>query len=207
MTEGYQQKGKGKRRKKPRIIELPEDLRITDKDYSDYLEHAKKSGTFYAIKFVKSTGEIREKLMQKGYVDEPVTVVKTDDSVKEVNIIQDTLDYLVENHLVDDEMIAEHIVSSKRNSGRGNFDILRRLHRKKLPEHVIEEVMAEYDDEHEELNDNSPIVKSGNQYQRRSSFRKEQDPFKKKQKIYQFLQGRGFSGEEIRTYMEEYYDD
>lgn len=207
MTKGYQKKNTGRSRKKPRIIELPEDLRITDKEYQDYFDHAKKSGTFYAIKFIKSTGEIREKLIGKGYVDEPVEVVSDDETVKEINIIQETLDYLVENHLVDDEMIAEHIVSSKRNSGRGNFDILRRLHRKKLPEHIIEQVMEEYEDEDDELNDNSPIVKSGHQYQRRSSFRKEEDPFKKKQKLYLFLQGRGFDGSEIRTYMEEYYDD
>ena len=204
MTAGYQKK---RQRKKPRTIELPEDLRITDKEYQDYFDHAKKSGTFYAIKFGKSTGEIREKLIGKGYVDEPVEVIHADESVVKVHLIQDTIDYLVENHLVDDEMIAEHIVSSKRSSGRGNLDILRRLKRKKIPEHIIEQVMEEYEDEDDELNDNSPIVKSGYQYQRRSSFRKEQDPFKKKQKLYLFLQGRGFGGSEIRTYMEEYYHD
>src|SRR5699024_10842958 len=129
-------------RKKPRIIEIPESLEVTQEEFEDYLLHAKRSALHYALNSGKTSGQIKEKLIDKGYIDEPVKII-AEDSISERNIIQEVLEYLSTSCLVNDVEIAEYITHTQKRAGKGNREIRRKLLDKKISEDIIQETLVD----------------------------------------------------------------
>ena len=207
--------------KKARTVEIPEDRRLDEKTYNELANHAKNSGIYYCTTSAKSKQEIREKLTAKGYVEEDITVYPTPPSEDKpgstdshnvfnahtagkeftANIIEDTIRHLELLVLLDDKFLARNIVESMLHKGKGAQEMRRKLREKKIDPDIAEEHINALNDNTEGIS--AAIEKAVLSYQRKSAYRKEQDEYKRQQKLFSFLMGRGFSTDQIKNYLDD----
>lgn len=188
--------------KKPRMVSIPENRVITPEDYADISEHARKSAFYYASERGKTSGEIRQKLLDKGYVDGYVYVaadMSSDEGRAAYDIITDTIEMLDDALMIHDEQIAEDTVRGMLDRGKGSREIREKLHRRLLASDIIESSVASIDDE-DEMQSLRDIAQ---RYMERSTYQKTEDAFSRRQKLSAFLARRGFSYEQINRFTDE----
>lgn len=187
--------------KKPRIVTIPEDNKLTQAEYKDLSEHARKSALFYATSRGRSAGEIREKLIAKGYVDNDVFIVNKDDRNEVIgssDIISETIEHLEDCLLLDDEELAQNISDNYQNKGKGEREIKRRMRDRKIDQSLIDKTLESITEE-----DNlEAVTYAAELYTSKSSYTREENPYKQKQKLFAHLSRRGFDTGTIKDYME-----
>lgn len=123
--------------------------------------------------------ELKRKLVQKGF-SPPVT-----DSV---------IDELREKSLLNDRVYALKFANDKHNLKQwGPRKIESALFKKGVPKPIINEVMQELKQEINPVNTCLELV-----LKRRRHFLREPDLFKRKQKIFRYLAGKGYSSDQIK---------
>ena len=121
--------------------------------------------------------EIRKKLLFKGYLSEVADAV---------------CEKLVESRLIDDNYIAERIVSSMTSSGRGRYAVAQKLRARGIEKEDSEAALESISDEEQASSARSLALKLMKKY---SSLDKRQ----RKQKLSQALARRGFSWDSIES--------
>jgi len=120
--------------------------------------------------------------------------------------VQKVIDQLLKYDYINDEIYAEkYIKDAKRIKKHGNIKIKHNLMQKGVDENIISKILA---DTHEELEDSNwdNIVKLCRK--KRKSYIG-QEPYKIKQKLYQYLSRRGYVSGEIKKaieYVESHQD-
>lgn len=201
-------KQRKRRSKRARKIEIPEDYIITDEEYADYFQHAKNSSLFYLSRFDRNSNEIRQKLYEKGYPEGEVTVRGKDGETRDVNMVEDTVDFLIDASMIDDENYVEYNLLRYLDSGKGLNFIRRKLVFEKrvdptLWEETIEKLSEEIDEKTSER-----IESVARQVMNRSTYKKKNE-FDRRGYLYQFLARRGFNSGDITEWIQknEDYDD
>lgn len=183
------------------MVTVPENRRLTEAEYIDLYDHARKSAVFYATSRGRSSGEIHEKLISKGYVDGSVSIVDKEDPetvLYDSNIIDETIDHLEDCLLLDDEELAENISQSYQERGKGKQEIMRRLRDRKIDDTLIEKTIETITEE-----DNlDSLIYAAELYTSKSNYTQEENPYKRKQKLFAHLSRRGFDIGTINKYME-----
>lgn len=185
--------------KKARVIEIPDDLTITGKQYQEYTEHAYKSASWYVAAYNKNSFEIREKLLNKGYIDDQVTVKHDNGETTYHNLIEETFKKLSENHMLDDMEYVKEFIQNGINNGRSLNALKTKLRNKKIPYQMIEDALQDDSldlDEEYGLNKQASIIVRSGSFQRL-------DEFKKKQKLVRSLATKGFDMGEVYSWINE----
>lgn len=195
--------------KKARVIEIPEDRPLTMQEYEDYAKHAVNSCIWTLSRWIQSEQQLRDKLRRKGYVDRPVPVeyigtVFDDDlsGIRHINIIQEAIDTLVSQAYLDDTLTAQNLAKRELQRGKGATAIRKKLMEKQYKKEDIEQALASIDDSEDVA---YAVEKAANRYMRSATYRKEQEPFLRKQKLMKRLLTRGFNMSDINTYFDEVY--
>ncbi len=149
---------------------------------AEELSAVKESCYRYLSRRDHASSELKKKLIKKGFGEQ---------------IITDVLHELAEKGYLDDEQFALKFANEKGELNRwGPKKIKSALYKKGLSKNIIEKVVKT-------VSDNLPqdqicvdlVLK------RKCHFLREEDPYKRKQKIYMYLAGRGFPGSVINQSM------
>lgn len=126
-----------------------------------------------------SSFELKQKVAKKGY--------------KESDIVQ-VLQNLADNGYLDDKSFATKFIEEKTELNQwGPKKIRSHLYKKGINRSIIEEVLTEKTDHLQQQQICVDLV-----MKRKRHFLREEDEYKRKQKIYRYLAGRGFSGSVIK---------
>lgn len=159
-------------------VELTPSLfkKLTD---SEEYQSVKESGLRYLGRRDHSSSELQQKLLKKGYPQKHVE-----------NVVQE----LAQKGYINDAGFAQKFATEKAELNRwGPKKIAAALYKKGLPKKIVDQVVKNV---RESLPQQQICVDLA--LKRKNHFLREQDPYKRQQKIYRFLAGRGFNGEEIK---------
>lgn len=183
--------------KKAREIVIPEDRPLSYKEFSDIREHAIRSSAWYGSEYRRSKHQIVEKLIRKGYTREPVLFVDHTGEEHSHDIIEEVLDILTSSLVVNDEDYARGLVERYRLSNRGDNFIRMKLKEAGIDSELAETAIEANKDEDELL---ERIDNEAERFKRRSTYFKEDNIFKKEQKLTRHLASRGFSFDDIASW-------
>ncbi len=105
------------------------------------------------------------------------------------------MEFLMKNHFVDDVRFAEAYARDKHRFNRwGKLKIIQMLRQKQLSENAIKQALAVLPDE-ESVETCMELLRQKNRVL------KEEDPYKRKMKLFRFAVGRGFDFETVNRCM------
>lgn len=119
-------------------------------DCEKLLKHARNSASWYFMNGYRTEYRVRQKIIDKGFPDEYVTVIDGDD----VHFIDEAIQHCHELHLVDDSEVARHIVTTESSKGHGISYIKQKIFMEGISRNDSEEFIHEFFD-HEEAFDNA----------------------------------------------------
>lgn len=131
------------------------------------------------------SGELRTKLYRKNF-----TKAAIDHAISECWRLR----------LLDDEQFARDLCRELYSRGYGPYQIKMRMRRKGMPDDLVFEAMDFTEEEEPEAGDEAARMAFANKLRLLS---REEDPWKKREKLYRYMMSRGFSGDTIKELLEE----
>lgn len=191
--------------RQPKRVEIPEDRRLSVEEYEKLTKHAKNSASYSCGMSLKSEREVRDKLMLKGYVEDDV-IVTTEYSENTANIIDEVIEYLEGVHLLNEDRLAEKIIETLLDKGKGYREIQRKMFEKKIDKDIAEHHLEALDEDSGEAIAEA-LDSAVEAIQRKGNYRNEDDPIKRRQKLYRLLISRGFNVGEVKAKVDEIEED
>lgn len=176
--------------KKARQIEIPETRNLTWEEYSDFNSHAIASSMWYASNYTRNSNQIREKLYAKGYPKDDVAVDLVSGETVYKNMVEDTVDYLVDSLLVDDRQYALSVINSQLSRGFGISKIRAALFMKKVDRDLAQDLLDSLDLDAQTF---EAIDKAARKVLKSSAYLKLESGWPRQQKLTQQLASKGFS--------------
>lgn len=179
--------------KKAKTVEIPADGTLTYDEYKKLAKHAINSASWHAINYRRNSFQIREKLRFKGYRDEDVTYVTNDKKEVSTNIIEDTINFLIDDGMLDDERLAEDFVYSSLSNGKNSLTSVRnKMMLKLFPKDMIDQAINNYIETYDNNSDEEALNNAASKIVRSGSFYR-LDSQKKNQKFVRTLVSKGFN--------------
>lgn len=185
--------------KKARTIHIPDNRVIDEKTYQEYSDHAYKSASWYITAYNKNSFEIKDKLIQKGYIDDDVIVKHNNKQQTLHNMIEETLQKLKDNYMLDDLEYIKEFIQSGINNNKSLNSLKTKLRNKKIPYVLIEKAL---EDSSLELDETDGLDRQASIIIRSGSFQK-LDDFNKKQKLVRRLVSKGFDMGDIYSWIDD----
>jgi SOS response regulatory protein OraA/RecX len=176
--------------KKAREIEIPETRNLTWEEYSDFNSHAIASSMWYASNYSRNSNQIREKLYAKGYPRDEVPVDTNSGETIHKNMVEDTVEYLVESLLIDDRQYALSVINSQLSRGFGMSKVRMALSMKKVDRELAQDLLDSLDLEAQNFD---AIDKAAKRVLKSSAYLKLPEGRPRQQKLTQQLASKGFS--------------
>jgi regulatory protein len=144
------------------------------------VEHGYEYALFLLSLRLRTVGEMRDKMAERGY---------------EPEVVEQAMERLLSLRYIDDRRYAEvYLDNFKRFKTYGQFFIKQKMYQKKLPKQVVEEVLAEQLTVDDEIAIAERMLsKSFPEFM----MNKESFSYEEKQKIAHRLAARGFSGQVV----------
>lgn len=188
--------------KKAKTVEIPENRTIDFETYIKLNDHAYKSSLFYVTTYNKNSYQIREKLIQKGYIQDTIIVQYKDGHTEEYNIIDDTLDKLKDQLILDDYQYVKSFLQNGLDSGKSLQSLKNKLFINKIPSEMIDQIL---DSDEIRIDESYGLDKEASKIVRSSSFYK-LDKYKKQQKLLRTLVNKGFKMDEVYAWINDNSD-
>lgn len=183
--------------KEARKVDLTEGQELSWEQYDELATHARNSMMWYTSNYAKTSKELREKLYKKGYPKGEVKVTRWDGTKQEVNIVDETIQWLIDSLIIDDELFAERFAESKKRQKQGRSRVRMALIVKGLDPEMVEPILEKvYSDSDEELR---AYLERELGYLRR----RDTDPWKIRQKLFQKAAGRGWDLDQVGNVLGE----
>lgn len=176
--------------KKAREIEIPETRNLTWEEYSDFNSHAIASSMWYASNYSRNSNQIREKLYKKGYPKDEVAVDTHSGETIYKDMVEDTVEYLIECLLIDDRQYATSVINSQLNRGLGISRIRSALFAKQVDRELADELLDTLDLDDQKFD---AIEKAAQRVLKSSAYLKLAEGWPRQQKLTQQLASKGFS--------------
>lgn len=185
--------------RKAKTVNIPDDRILDEKTYQELSDHAYKSASWYISAYNKNSYEIKEKLLQKGFIDDDIIVNSSFGETSYHNIIEETFKKLTDNYMLDDMEYVKEFIQSGINSGKSLNALKTKLRNKKIPYQMIEEALEDTSldtDEADGLDRQASIISRSGSFQRL-------DEFKKKQTLMRRLVSKGFDMGDIYSWIDD----
>lgn len=180
--------------KKAREIEIPEDRPLTFEEFTDFKNHAYNSSSWYATEYVRTEKQIRDKLLKKGYINGEVDYLNEKGVEESFDIIEWVLEKLRDYLLIDDDALARRFVERELNNGKGAQWIHQKLSAKGISHDRVDELIEEMKSDDVTI---EGVERVAERYMRNSTYLKQPDKYKKRQKLVSHIISRGFSFDDI----------
>lgn len=180
---------------------------IPQAEYDNALEHLINSGTWFAFNTFRSTTEVLDKFLEKGAPDDYVEVVDRTGNVSYRNLPKDAIDYLTENGILDDWDSVQGAIFRQVSAGKGEFKIREYLYRHKFDKDLIERGIREiYHDVLEEEIERKMTTFFHVSIEDSNRFKNAESEAEKREVLYSRFSARGYSGKEIKNWIEDNID-
>lgn len=189
--------------KQARQIEIPENRNLTWEEYLDFSGHAANSSMWYASNYTRNSNQIREKLYAKGYPKGEVEVDLPEGGSDFKDMVEDTVERLVESLLIDDRQYATSVINSQLSRGLGISRIRSALIAKKVDPELAQELLETLDLEDQT---NEAIDRAAKKVVKSSAFLKLEPGWPRQQKLTQQLASKGFSFSDISEWRDNNED-
>lgn len=176
--------------KKAREIEIPETRNLTWEEYSDFNSHAIASSMWYASNYSRNSNQIREKLYKKGYPKDEVAVDTHSGETIYKDMVEDTVEYLIECLLIDDRQYALSVINSQLARGFGLSKVKMALSIKQVDRDLAQELLDTLDLDDQKFD---AIEKAAKRVLKSSAYLKLAEGWPRQQKLTQQLASKGFS--------------
>lgn len=193
-------KRRGKKPKVARTVVIPEDRPLSIEEFVDLRDHAYNSAFWNVTHYSRTEKQVVDKLLSKGYTRGEVFYLNKDGERKALDIISWVLKELKERELLGDEDYTERFVSSKMSQGWGMSRIRMEALRKGIERDTLDKILEEIDFSEEE---NDALGRELERALRSSAVQREENHYKRSQRVMQTLMRKGFSYGDIREKMEE----
>lgn len=177
--------------KKAKQVDVPDRV-LSYEEFTALWNHAVSSATWQAENYLRSAGDILDRLYRKGYPNEPVEYYSKDKSdILSCDIADEVVNHLVEKKVIDEKEFALDKILSMIYSGKSVNHIRQKMRQKRFRDDVIETCINEHLKNNPEYNN-----KSLNRYieimTRSPSFTR-LDPVKRKDRLIRSMSSKGFS--------------
>lgn len=177
--------------KKAKQVDVPDRV-LSYEEFTALWNHAVSSATWQAENYLRSAGDILDRLYRKGYPNEPVEYYSKDKSdILSCDIADEVVNHLVEKKVIDEKEFALDKILSMIYSGKSVNHIRQKMRQKRFRDDVIETCINEHIKNNPEYNN-----KSLNRYieimTRSPSFTR-LDPVKRKDRLIRSMSSKGFS--------------
>lgn len=185
--------------KKAKTVSIPDNRIVDFETYMKLNDHAYKSSLFYVTTYNKNSFQIKEKLLEKGYVNAPIVVSYKDGHTEEYNIIEDTIERLVRQHIIDDEQYVINFIQNGLDSGKSLSSLKNKLYMNKIPTDMVTKIL---DSGYIAIDETDGLDRQATKITNSSSFYK-LDKYKKQQKLLRSLATKGFKVSDIYQWIED----
>lgn len=191
-------------------ITIPESRELTGEEYLKIYEHLRNSAIWYATNMNINSAQIIEKLQKKGLTSDPVHVTYADGARETHYLIDETLAFLQDALLVDDEAYAKRLIEIGLSQGKGFNAIRSTLHQKKVDPELINRLIEEMEegDESKEMRQEA-LEKAYRRALTSQAYKKELAKVERgewgspRSALSRSMASRGFSFSEISDFLDE----
>lgn len=177
--------------KKARQVDVPDRV-LTYEEFTALWDHAVSSATWQAEKYLRSAGDILDRLHRKGYPNEPVEYYSRDKSdILSCDIANEVVSHLVEKGIVDEKEFASDKILSMIYSGKSVNHIRQKMRQKRFEDDIIEECINDHLENNPEYSLRS-LTQQIEILTRSPSFTR-LDPVKRKDRLIRSMSSKGFS--------------
>lgn len=177
--------------KKAKQVDVPDRV-LSYEEFTVLWDHAVSSATWQAENYLRSTGDILDRLHRKGYPNEPVEYYSKDRSdILSCDIADEVVNHLVEKRVIDEkEFVSDKILSMIYSSKSVNH-IRQKMRQKRFRDDIIEECINEHLESNPEYSIRS-LTRQIEMLTRSPSFIR-LDPAKRKDRLIRSMSSKGFS--------------
>jgi recX family len=177
--------------KKAKQVDVPDRV-LSYEEFTALWNHAVSSATWQAENYLRSAGDILDRLYRKGYPNEPVEYYSKDKSdILSCDIADEVVNHLVEKKVIDEKEFALDKILSMIYSGKSVNHIRQKMRQKRFRDDVIETCINEHLKNNPEYN-NKSLNRHIEIMTRSPSFTR-LDPVKRKDRLIRSMSSKGFS--------------
>ena len=177
--------------KKAKQVDVPHRV-LSYEEFTALWNHAVSSATWQAENYLRSAGDILDRLYRKGYPNEPVEYYSKDKSdILSCDIADEVVNHLVEKKVIDEKEFALDKILSMIYSGKSVNHIRQKMRQKRFRDDVIETCINEHLKNNPEYN-NKSLNRHIEIMTRSPSFTR-LDPVKRKDRLIRSMSSKGFS--------------
>jgi recX family len=177
--------------KKAKQVDVPDRV-LSYEEFTALWNHAVSSATWQAENYLRSAGDILDRLYRKGYPNEPVEYYSKDKSdILSCDISDEVVNHLVEKKVIDEKEFALDKILSMIYSGKSVNHIRQKMRQKRFRDDVIETCINEHLKNNPEYN-NKSLNRHIEIMTRSPSFTR-LDPVKRKDRLIRSMSSKGFS--------------
>lgn len=177
--------------KRAKQVDVPDRV-LSYEEFTALWNHAVSSATWQAENYLRSAGDILDRLYRKGYPNEPVEYYSKDKSdILSCDIADEVVNHLVEKKVIDEKEFALDKILSMIYSGKSVNHIRQKMRQKRFRDDVIETCINEHLKNNPEYN-NKSLNRHIEIMTRSPSFTR-LDPVKRKDRLIRSMSSKGFS--------------
>lgn len=177
--------------KKAKQVDVPDRV-LSYEEFTALWNHAVSSATWQAENYLRSAGDILDRLYRKGYPNEPVEYYSKDKSdILSCDIADEVVNHLVEKKVIDEKEFALDKILSMIYSGKSVNHIRQKMRQKRFRDDVIETCINDHLKNNPEYN-NKSLNRHIEIMTRSPSFTR-LDPVKRKDRLIRSMSSKGFS--------------
>ena len=177
--------------KKAKQVDVPDRV-LSYEEFTALWNHAVSSATWQAENYLRSAGDILDRLYRKGYPNEPVEYYSKDKSdILSCDIADEVVNHLVEKKVIDEKEFALDKILSMIYSGKSVNHIRQKMRQKRFRDDVIETCINEHLKNNPEYN-NKSLNRHIEIMTRSPSFTR-LNPVKRKDRLIRSMSSKGFS--------------
>lgn len=179
---------------KARQVDIPDEAILNEEVYHELQTHAINSAKWYADTG-KTEGEVRDKLLDKGYIEQLVTVVFEDGREEDFDMISIAINKARESYMfVPEDSLADILSKEYSTRGKSIYDFTSMLRKRKFKDEVVSLFTKSYNKER--------AIEMAFERLEPSVLRKAKTAYDWTNGVTQKLSGRGFSYSDISSFIE-----
>lgn len=177
--------------KKAKQVDVPDRV-LSYEEFTALWNHAVNSATWQAENYLRSAGDILDRLYRKGYPNESVEYYSKDRSdILSCDIADEVVNHLVEKKVIDEKEFASDKILSMIYSGKSVNHIRQKMRQNRFRDDIIEECINEHLENNPEYSSRS-LTRQIEIMTRSPSFTR-LDPVKRKDRLIRSMSSKGFS--------------
>ena len=177
--------------KRAKHVDVPDRV-LSYEEFTALWDHAVSSAIWQAENYLRSAGDILDRLYRKGYPNESVEYYSKDKSdILSCDIADEVVNHLVEKRVIDEKEFASDKILSMIYSGKSVNHIRQKMRQKRFRDDIIETCINEHLKNNPEYN-NKSLNRHIEIMTRSPSFTR-LDPVKRKDRLIRYMSSKGFS--------------